>query len=342
MHVQRRLRPFRLVEPGVPTSTLPRRFAVLVAGLSLAATLAPPTARAAPADPIGRQITAASDRLEIIIEAYDDLREELAVTRGRIDALTTELGPVERGLANAQGEVGLIADTAYRTNGAGTVVALAGVLTSPGDLVDPLLMLERLGRDRRRAVARLVQTRDRLAGLRRTAGVLADTLRAQQRQLAENKDQIETDIARLNGLRATAGSGADARPAAGGRLPQAPPGTGGGPAAAAVRFAHAQLGKNYRWGADGPNEFDCSGLTAAAWGSAGVRLPHNTARQWRAVTHVDRTERRPGDLIFYYQDLHHVGIYIGEGLMIHAPRTGERIRVDQAEFQPVYGYGRPG
>ncbi|HEY0696363.1 MAG TPA: NlpC/P60 family protein, partial [Micromonospora sp.] len=134
------------------------------------------------------------------------------------------------------------------------------------------------------------------------------------------------------------GVGAERPPTSGAARPH-PSDTSAG--ARAVRFAYAQVGKPYRWGAEGPDSFDCSGLTSAAWAVAGVRLPHNAARQWGVVTRISRAERRPGDLIFYYRDIGHVAIYVGQGKMIHAPRPGERVRFDDADYQPVRGYGRP-
>src|SRR2546423_14294102 len=99
-----------------------------------------------------------------------------------------------------------------------------------------------------------------------------------------------------------------------------------GPAGVAVRFAYGQLGKPYRWGAAGPNSFDCSGLTMASWKAAGVGLPHSAALQWAQVRHLSRAELKPGDLVFYYGNIHHVAIYIGGGKGSHAPhdRAGGR------------------
>jgi cell wall-associated NlpC family hydrolase len=108
-----------------------------------------------------------------------------------------------------------------------------------------------------------------------------------------------------------------------------------------VRFAYAQIGKPYGWGSAGPNAYDCSGLTSAAWRVAGVRLPHNAARQWYAVTRISRAELRPGDLVFYYNSIQHVGMYVGGGRIVHAPTFGEAVRVERMGYAPILGYGRP-
>ncbi|EIV94301.1 NlpC/P60 family protein [Frankia sp. QA3] len=117
---------------------------------------------------------------------------------------------------------------------------------------------------------------------------------------------------------------------------------GGGGAATAVREAYAQLGKPYVWGAEGPGTFDCSGLTQWVWGKAGVALSHYTGSQWDEGRRVSRAALIPGDLVFFYPDLDHVGIYVGSGKMIHAPRTGEVVRVEKVWWSSFQGGIRPG
>jgi cell wall-associated NlpC family hydrolase len=109
----------------------------------------------------------------------------------------------------------------------------------------------------------------------------------------------------------------------------------------AINFALDQVGKAYLFGAAGPSAYDCSGLTMAAWERAGVYLPHNAARQWWSMPHVPRNHARPGDLVFYYGDIHHVGIYLGGGRVVHAPGYGQPVRVDSVSQAPIAGYGRP-
>ncbi len=107
-----------------------------------------------------------------------------------------------------------------------------------------------------------------------------------------------------------------------------------GPVArAAVRWALSQLGDAYRWGASGPDTFDCSGLTSAAYRAAGVAIPRVSRAQWGAGQHVEVANLVPGDLVFFADNpadpatIHHVGMYIGNGLMVHAPHTGDVVRV---------------
>jgi peptidoglycan DL-endopeptidase CwlO len=102
----------------------------------------------------------------------------------------------------------------------------------------------------------------------------------------------------------------------------------------AANWALSQLGKPYQWGAAGPNSYDCSGLALQAWARAGVRLLHWTGFQWVSGPHVPLAELRRGDLVFFATNtadpatIHHVGIYIGHGLMVDAPYTGAFVEID--------------
>ncbi|MGI5367891.1 glycoside hydrolase [Streptomyces sp. A244] len=100
----------------------------------------------------------------------------------------------------------------------------------------------------------------------------------------------------------------------------------------ALAFARAQIGKPYVWGAVGPGSYDCSGLTQAAWKAAGVDLPRTTYDQVNAGTTVPLSQAQPGDLVFFYDDVTHVGIYIGNGMMIHAPKPGTYVREESIYY----------
>ncbi|MGW2821625.1 NlpC/P60 family protein [Streptomyces sp. NPDC001443] len=105
----------------------------------------------------------------------------------------------------------------------------------------------------------------------------------------------------------------------------------------ALAFARAQIGKPYVWGATGPGSYDCSGLTQAAWKAAGVTLPRTTYDQVNTGTTVSLPDARPGDLVFFYDDVSHVGIYIGDGMMIHAPKPGAYVREESIYYDGESG-----
>jgi cell wall-associated NlpC family hydrolase len=111
----------------------------------------------------------------------------------------------------------------------------------------------------------------------------------------------------------------------------------------AVQAAYEQIGKPYRYGAAGPNAFDCSGLTMYVWGRAGVSLPHATYAQYQATKRVARSDLQPGDIVYYFGEWRHAGLYIGGGRMIHSVHPGVNVRIDSIDYMTGYkGAGRPG
>ncbi|AQS67975.1 NlpC/P60 family protein [Streptomyces pactum] len=149
---------------------------------------------------------------------------------------------------------------------------------------------------------------------------------AEERKRQEQADRRESDAAA--GSSGASGSG-DTGTETG---PSAPDSSNGTKAEKALAFARAQIGKPYVWGATGPDSYDCSGLTQAAWKDAGVILPRTTYDQVDAGTTVPVAQARPGDLVFFYDDLSHVGLYIGDGMMIHAPKPGAYVREESVYY----------
>ncbi|MER5417617.1 C40 family peptidase [Streptomyces virginiae] len=110
----------------------------------------------------------------------------------------------------------------------------------------------------------------------------------------------------------------------------------------ALTYAMAQIGKPYGWGEEGPDSYDCSGLTSEAWKSAGIVVPRTSQEQWAQLKHVEISEMRTGDLIIYNQDASHVAMYIGDGSIVHAPRPGRHITIAGAGSMKILGIVRPG
>lgn len=112
--------------------------------------------------------------------------------------------------------------------------------------------------------------------------------------------------------------------------------------AVALAFAKSQLGKPYRYASAGPNAYDCSGLTSAAWAKAGVSLPRTSQSQYGAGRSISKSELQPGDLVFYYSGISHVALYAGNGQIIHAPRPGKSVEYASLNSMPFAGARRPG
>jgi peptidoglycan DL-endopeptidase CwlO len=124
------------------------------------------------------------------------------------------------------------------------------------------------------------------------------------------------------------------------RMPAAAPASGS--AGAAVSFAMAQVGEAYVYGAAGPDAWDCSGLTMMAWAQAGVSLPHSSSAQYNSGPHIAASDLQPGDLVFYYQPISHVGMYIGNGMIVNAENPSVGVKVTGLYSMPYVGAVRPG
>ncbi|WP_230415978.1 NlpC/P60 family protein [Micromonospora tarapacensis] len=313
-----------------------------LAALAAIAVILTGGATAARADPtvadIERQIDEDWNRLEPVIERHNATRQDLAVHRRTADALTARIAPLQRQVDEAMDRVGALAARAYRGEQVRAVNTLLGS-RSPGEVVEQLGLLDRYARYQQQDVRHASELRDELAAARAGLDRTIDELARAEAELADRRRQIDAEIDRLQRVRLRAydkGAGGPLRPA------PCPASYPGGPAGAAVTFACAQIGKPYSWGAEGPNAYDCSGLTLAAWARAGVALPHNAARQRRVTASVSRGALRAGDLVFYYRDLHHIGMYVGGGWVVHASRAGQPVKMKQLDSSPVHSFGRPG
>ncbi|WP_019888862.1 NlpC/P60 family protein [Streptomyces purpureus] len=196
--------------------------------------------------------------------------------------------------------------------------------TVQGKLTEARALLARLTAEERARLAELERRRE-----------------AEARRKAE--EQARAEAARAEAERARREREAAERPSTptAPTAPAAPESGYATKAAKALAFARAQIGKPYVWGATGPSSYDCSGLTQAAWKEAGVDLPRTTWDQVKAGTRVATEDLRPGDLVFFYDDISHVGIYQGNGTMIHAPKPGANVREESIHYMPIYGSVRP-
>ncbi|MGW8885142.1 NlpC/P60 family protein [Streptomyces sp. NPDC055749] len=313
---------------------------------------------AAQADPqlTPTQVRAKIDRLyhdaEVATEQYNGTKEKATAAARSLDTLRDEAARRTERLNTARGTLGSLATAQYRSGGLDPAVQLA-LSSDPDQYLERASYLNRAG-DRQAAVLNGIRRQvTGVAQLRaRAEGELA-TLTARRAELTEHKKTVRTKLADARRLldtltdaeRADYERSADA--AHGGAATRAdrstPRGAVSAPnarAAQAVDFAYTALGKPYVWGATGPSSFDCSGLTQAAWRSAGVSLPRTTYTQINAGQRVSRSELAPGDLVFFYSGISHVGLYIGGGQMIHAPRPGAPVRVAPIDQMPFAGATR--
>jgi cell wall-associated NlpC family hydrolase len=205
-------------------------------------------------------------------------------------------------------------------------------------MVDRLVSLDHITKYENGQIQNFMATKARADAEKAKLGKLVTEQTVKRQSLDDQKKKIIADIARLEALRKKVSGQPKTTAAA---TPSTPPPYVAGKAGIAVSFAYAQLGKAYVWAAAGPSAYDCSGLTLAAWRAAGVYLPHNAAMQYNSLPHINRSSLRPGDLVFY-ERLGHVGIYVGNGQVIHAPTFGDHVRVASVDMMKPYGYARPG
>jgi len=162
-----------------------------------------------------------------------------------------------------------------------------------------------------------------------------------QKRMAKDKKAVDAKLADAKALLGKLE--ADQRAAMSSRsAPRFPAVAASGRAAAAVAYAKAQVGKPYVYGAAGPNAYDCSGLTMASWARAGVGLPHSSSAQYGSGPHVSASQLQPGDLVFYYQPISHVGMYIGGGMIVHAANPSTGVTISGLYSMPYSGAVRPG
>ncbi|MFD3959080.1 MULTISPECIES: C40 family peptidase [Streptomyces] len=216
-------------------------------------------------------------------------------------------------------------------------------------LTEARALLSRLTAEEKARLAELERKKEAEAREKAERLAARQAAEAKEREAAEKKAREEAakESAEAGGSGSGSGSGSGTGT---GTSPGSGTGTGTGTGAGSsyaakaekvLAFARAQIGKPYVWGATGPSSYDCSGLTKAAWREAGVTLPRTTWDQVKVGTRVATSDLQPGDLVFFYDDISHVGIYKGDGMMIHAPKPGANVREESIYYMPIYGSVRP-
>ncbi len=328
-----------------------------------------------------------NDRVESLVEQYNANQEALQATLGRERDTRRRLDDARKRLGTAEGVLGERIRAIY-IDGPVTNLEQLLQVRSIGDALTMAHYQQSATDADVRAIQNVQQSRQKLtsaaatlASQQRQQEKIQADLRAQRRDIdhrlaqqrsyldrlgAEVKRAVAEEQRRQEQLRRealarrlaaeraarekAAQEAAAAEQAQATSTPTSTP-TSSSPTSAAeqaVAFARAQLGKPYEWGATGPDSYDCSGLTMAAYQSAGVSIPRTSAEQWTIGTHIRRmVDLLPGDLVFYAYDLgdaatiHHVGIYIGDGMMIEAPHTGGVVQTASINRPDYFGATRP-
>jgi cell wall-associated NlpC family hydrolase len=304
------------------------------------------------------QVKAKVDKLyqeaETATQKYDGAKEKTDAAEHRLSTLRDEAARKTDKLNSARDALGSMAAAQYRDGGLDPALQLA-LSDDPDRYLEGAEFADRAGTRQAAAVAGVREQLREIEQLRGAARVELTGLKARQAELRRTRTTItgKLDAARrlLAQLpaaeRARLGGGTD-RASRSGPAPRVglqAPGSAtaaapGSRAAAAVSYAYSKLGSPYVWGATGPNAFDCSGLVQAAYNSAGISLPRTTYAQIDAGRRVSRSELAPGDLVFFYSGISHVGIYVGNGQMIHAPNPSAPVRLAPIDEMPFAGATR--
>ncbi|MCM4079603.1 C40 family peptidase [Paractinoplanes hotanensis] len=324
-----------------------RRAAVvrsLVCALAAAGVIfsGPAVAQATPSPgTVEAQIDKQWNQLEPVIEQYNDVHSKLIKNRAQQKRLAAQITPLQVKVDLAMQQVRGLAIDAYKQGAPNAVNALL-VTGSPTGLTDKLLYLDQLARHQRAQVADVAALRDKLTATKADLDVVTKSVAARDVDLAKRKTAIESKITSLQKLRIQAYGTADVNDGPF-RLGPCPVDYTNDKGGRAAQKACDLIGKPYVFGSAGPNSYDCSGLTQEAWASVGVHLDHYTKDQWTQGRPVSKDELQPGDLVFYYPgSLHHVALYIGGGMVVHAPHTGDHVRMATIDRGPIAGYRRPG
>lgn len=353
-------------------------FATLIPGASQA----DPRPAPLTIDQVSAQVDALENDAEAATESANEIGDELTAIKQRVAALQSDVTRQQAAVAALRNRVGQFASAQYRSDGMDTTVQLllasqpddflarmsttASLTDQQGASLTALRSQQKVLAEKQAAVtaeqARLTDAQNRAQADRTLANQKLAASRALFARLTAAEKARLAAIEAAKAKRAAAavrasrdatrtstntGSSDTSSDPTGGTPTGGTPTGGGSPAsgraASALAFAKAQVGEPYVFGAAGPSSWDCSGLTMMAWRAAGVSLPHSAHEQYNVVGHkVSMAELQPGDLVMFYGGMHHVGIYAGNGLVVHAPRPGTSVEYLPMKYMPFAGAVRPG
>ncbi|MGC4944198.1 NlpC/P60 family protein [Kribbella sp. DT2] len=310
------------------------------------------------------QVAALQHKAEEAGESANDLRGQIKASNDRVKALQAGIKKQQTQVDSVKRQIGSLAVAGYQTSGMTTTAQLL-LSTNPDQFLSQASTAQAYAGQQNSALRKFQSAQGKLADLQASeqAELAAlQTVQSQQdglkKQIQTNLDAAEKVLGKLSDdersriqaenekeeeeardQRTSRGNGRMDDGDEDEDLPNVP---ASGRASAAVQYAMAQLGDSYVWGATGPSSFDCSGLTMKAWAQAGVSLSHSSKAQINEGRRVSKSQLQPGDLVFFYSPISHVGLYIGGGRMVHASRPGKPVKTDSIDLMPYSGAVRPG
>ncbi|MFS4095472.1 NlpC/P60 family protein [Streptomyces sp. AF1A] len=324
------------------------RVTVLTTAAAAAVVLSANAANAAPTqklskDQVKAKVDALYEQAEQATEKYNGAKEKQQKLQKEISTIQDNVARGQEELNKLRDGLGSLATAQYRSGGIDPSVQLF-LSSNPEDYLDKASTLDQLSSQQVDGLRKIQDKQRELAQERAEAGEKLKDLAATRTELGNKKKEVQGKLAQaqklLNSLTAKEKAELAAQQARADRssservnLGDAPPASGR--AAAAFAAAQNQLGKPYVYGATGPSSFDCSGLTSYAYAQAGVSIPRTSEAQATIGTRIySQSDLKVGDLVFFYGDLHHVGLYAGNGQVLHAPHTGAVVRYEAMSDMP--------
>ena len=333
--------------PDLPAARLPRRpfwgrSALLVGATAvLTFTLVPGTAAADPneittAEQATALVAEASHELEVITEELNTAKVLLERQKAAVAKAEQDAAAAEQRLGELDGQIRELARAAY-TGDSLTQLDLLLTSDSAGEFVSQLGTLEAIAGHTSEALAEVAEAGEQAEKARAAADEATEKAQEAYDEIKAQQAALEADIAdyqrQFDAL--SAPQQQEVVEAHGGTavaVPAAPVAAASGAAQVAVDTALAQVGDMYLWGAGGPDRFDCSGLMQYAYAAAGISLPHSSRMQSQMGSSVSPSALQPGDMLFFYSPVSHVGMYIGNGQMVHASTSGSPVKVVEIEY----------
>jgi cell wall-associated NlpC family hydrolase len=317
---------------GVCTVTSSAAAVGVVAGVC-----APGTSQAVTLDSVKAEVQSLRAQSETATQRYDQATQQMASLQQKVNAIQAETSTIRQQVNKYYGSLGQLAETQYRGSGIDPTLQLM-FAQQPDEFLQRAVSLEAIGHGESVGLRTVVQQQQQLTQFRAQAAQALEQQAAEEQQAAAARAQILAEQQQAQSLlgQLTAAqqwsldySGVTAEQIA--SVPQPL-----GRAALAIDFVESKLGLWYEWGGTGDPSYDCSGLVQAAWQAAGVQLPRVTWDQINVGQPVpaQRSALQPGDLIFYL-DGAHVAMYVGNGLVIHAPTTGQQIQYGEWDMMPI-------
>ncbi|WP_069170748.1 C40 family peptidase [Streptomyces griseus] len=301
-----------------------------------------------------KQLQTLYQRAEEAGERYNATGEELRKRAAEARKLNSALHRARKALGAGRRDAGRLAREQYQGRTGYSLYLRLLLSRDPQQALVQTHVIQRAQAGRTAAVERLTGAEKRAKALAAEARlamnrqkVLARKQRAQRDAARARLKDVEAMLASLSKEQLSEVSRLEQKNVdkaqddlvASGALSSARPPSAGG--REAVRYAVEQIGKPYVWGAEGPDSFDCSGLTSKAWADAGRAIPRTSQEQWRLLPRIPVASLRPGDLVVYFPKATHVALYIGNGLVVQAPRPGASVKVSPVASNPLLGAVRP-